>query len=804
MPPDRSFPIALYRGQSDTDATVVEGGTWEDLIDLLSEVRRTPCNSPCDFKQKATAAGRKKKDCPHKDGQAWSPVNFGPHPPERLNRNIHSLSVAVLEGDHVNEDNLRLIAEVLEGLRYIVYSTHSHAPPDDQALRIVLDLSRPVLAKEWRRFWKALVDRLGLPTDPACKDESRLYFLPTAPEGAEILFETGEGEPIDVDRILATAAQSPSSTSVDCEGAEPAAPAVVPTLPQEGVVDLTVLRDVLAARRLRYARQTSDEAKIRHALLDALLRGEPLAEPGNRDNSVHRLAGLVAWALPTDTLPAAVQEIFRPSITKMNCEPEGVQWWLRKAVTEWERANERRAEQDKIQKERQQAILDRLNAVRGRVRDIDIVIPELEENPEDPDAWKGLLMPKEYGGKVIEGAYASNDYNVAIILSYDPRVKGIRYNEVAKTIEAKGIFEGSTQATLDTAFNVWLQREYGINLGPSLIGNLLLYVAREDAYNPIAEYLRGITWDGTPRIDSLLQTYFRAVGDEGYLRGVSAKWPISAVARGLNPGAKVDTMIVLEGRQGARKTSALEVLAGEWYGCVDMNLRDKDTLLAVARAWIMELSELASLKKSEVEIMKGFFSRRSDLFRPPYGRVVEDHPRHCVFAGTTNEDIYLIDETGNRRFWPVKVGDVDLEALKRDRDQLWAEAVARYDAGEKWHFDDDEQKVADTVTEERTATSPSLAIVQDWWLSKLPQDRPLYIRTHDIAREAFGMTPDKITNSTLQSIGRALRKMNFKRERINKEWVYKATEDLRSAAQVRKNFLSVIKGGKDENKEEKT
>jgi predicted P-loop ATPase len=228
----------------------------------------------------------------------------------------------------------------------------------------------------------------------------------------------------------------------------------------------------------------------------------------------------------------------------------------------------------------------------------------------------------------------------------------------------------------------WLQKQ-GILVSVEIAGQAVQTAARDHPFHPVRAYLESLTWDGVERLDHWLSIYIGAEDTE-YSRAVGSRWMISAVARIFRPGAKADCCLILEGPQGIRKSTALRTLAGEYFTDELADLGTKDAAMQTRGVWIIELSELDSLSHSEVARIKAFMSRTTDRFRPPYGMRLVESPRQCVFAGTVNHSTYLRDETGGRRFWPITCGRIEIEALARDRDQLWAEAKMRFDAGAPW------------------------------------------------------------------------------------------------------------------------
>ena len=278
----------------------------------------------------------------------------------------------------------------------------------------------------------------------------------------------------------------------------------------------------------------------------------------------------------------------------------------------------------------------------------------------------------------------------------------------------------------DTRATEWLQHQ-GILVKDREVALAVQMVARESGYHQVMDYLDGLHWDGEPRIETLLA---KSLGAEPtpYVIAALRCFLLGSVARVYEPGCKMDTMLVLEGRQGARKSTWVRELFGEDNTTDDMpDLGTKDAQITAGSAWCIELPELSAMvgRRKEVEVIKAFITRRVDNYRPPYGRRNVKRPRRCVLVGTTNAtDDWMRDETGGRRYWPIRCGAIDLDLLKDNRDQIWAEAVALYrlgphEGGAWWFTDETTQKEAREEQDARTATDPWETSVLEFVSTKL-------------------------------------------------------------------------------------
>jgi putative DNA primase/helicase len=235
--------------------------------------------------------------------------------------------------------------------------------------------------------------------------------------------------------------------------------------------------------------------------------------------------------------------------------------------------------------------------------------------------------------------------------------------------------------------------ETGLKLSLEDIRGAMELTAKDNSYHPVREFLTQLKWDGHSRIDNVIGSVIRA-NSTALNRALFRRFMISCVARAMKPGAKVDTVLVLIGPQGILKSTAFRILAGsDWFIDSPIDISKKDALEQLRYAWIIEWAELESLFRArDSTAVKAFLSSQEDTYRPSYGRFPVTIPRSCVIVGTTNQDEFLTDETGSRRFWPLRIAGIDQALLAGQRLQLWAEAVALYASGEQWWLTPDEER----------------------------------------------------------------------------------------------------------------
>lgn len=377
--------------------------------------------------------------------------------------------------------------------------------------------------------------------------------------------------------------------------------------------------------------------------------------------------------------------------------------------------------------------------------------------------------------------YRPNVANIVTILVNDPRWHNVlAYDDFAETVVTlsappwRPCDIGEEPAPgdwldADTArLQCWLSDSYGFDAGVSTVLSGVLLASLRHRVHPVRDWLESLRWDAKIRLTTWLRDVMGA-DDSDYTRAVGSAWLISAVARAYRPGCKVDTVLVLEGAPGIFKSSVLRALAGDEF-FLEMSISDvssKDAMQVLRRKWLAEMPEIDGLTRIEQAQVKSYFSRQVDTYRESYGHKSRDFPRQTVFAATTNKHEWLADETGGtgRRMWPVKCAFGNVSMARDLREQLWAEARARYCSGELWHIVDPEIRDAERAEQEARLRVDALEERIAAWLAKpsdVGADKAAHgVTTGDVLAGPMGLDPGKWGILEQSRVGAILRHLGW-------------------------------------------
>lgn len=378
--------------------------------------------------------------------------------------------------------------------------------------------------------------------------------------------------------------------------------------------------------------------------------------------------------------------------------------------------------------------------------------------------WRGLIAYDEFSGRIAWRGDA-------------PELIGLPAPKCGAPLDRQGV----------TFVQHWLRKNAGPSFGREAVEEAIQVAAFSNRFHPVRDFIRSVPWDGTARVATWLPRYIGTV-DDRYHREVGRMWLVSAVARVMAPGCQADYMLVLEGDQGMQKSSALRALFGDWTLEGIPDIRDQvRTASAIQGRWAIEIAELHQFRGVAIQLVKGFITTCFDRFRGAYQKFERDAPRQCIFAGTTNEDQYLIDPTGARRFWPVKCGKIDIAGLLDDRAQVWAEALQIYMGGEavgwdprqrdtwSWWPDSADKELCDALREaqeDRHELDAWETKILEW----LDQTKLDQVTTGKVLGDCFSLKPSEWDRSLQTRIGGALRRLGWRvgrrRDGASRERVY--------------------------------
>ena len=762
---DKALDIALGNSRK-TKTWKNRPMLWSELLTRLANTTRTP-ETVAEYK----AMGRgQQSDIKDVGGFVGGYCNNGSRSDIRF-RSILCLDADFADAELWEDWNL------LYGHAAAVYSTHKHTK-EKPRLRLVVPMSRTVTPDEYQAVGRRVASTLGIDKfDDTSYQPQRMMYWPSTSQDGEYFFDYVDAAFMDPDEVLATyhdwrdVSAWPMSSRV--------ADVVKKTAQKQK--DPLEKKGLVGAFCRAYTIQEAIEAFVPTYV--------PCDEP-NRYTYTEgsTAAGVVIYEDKFSfshhaTDPASSQLCNAWDLVRLHqfheldadCDPD----IPASSRPSYKAMSQMAAEDDRV---KAQLVNDRLAQAEEDFGDL----------PEETDWTKKLKLTEK-------GAIAQTIENVVVILTHDPKLAGrLALNELVHQIvtlsslpwrTAKGPSPWSDAD--DAALRYYLERTYGLT-GKDRIFDAVNVVAGQNAFHPVREYLDGCAWDGVPRVETLLVDYLGAE-DTPYTRAVTRKTLVAAVARIYRPGCKFDYMLTLRGRQGLGKSAIIAKLGGEWFSDTFTTMQGKEAYEQVLGVWLVEVGELAGMRKAEAETIKLFISKTSDRFRPAYGRRLQEFPRQCIFIGTTNETQFLRDTTGNRRFWVVDTPDEprrDMwdELTPETVAKVWGEAVELYKKGEKLYLPRELEAAAREVQETYEEENPRVGIVAEFLERPLPEgweDLDLYTRrqwletdavgtvrrtsvcTIELWAEALGQNPDKFDRYASKELRDIMAKLPEWRRRGN-------------------------------------
>ena len=611
-------------------------------------------------------------------------------------------SMLALDGDRIDRaflDNYETICPYTSAL----YTTHS-STNDNPRVRLVVPLTRDVTPEEFVAVSRYLADMLGIDYFDECSYQpNQLMYWPSTPANGTFVYKETDGGWLDPDDILSKHPEWTDPTRLPTSSRESKAN----TVAQQKVQDPLAKEGVVGLFNRAYYPITK--------ALEAFL--SDVYEPTDNENRWHLItSGSMAGVEIKEDKFIYSHHAKDPAYLKL-CNAFDIVRTHRfgdmddkasyKAMCDFA------MQQDDV----------KMLAAAEKMADAQTDFTD----GEDTDWMKKLQY--EPRSTVLK----NNLHNITLILQNDPLLQNIVFNQQLDGMEIKGTVpwqhpskywrdadDAQLISYVDSHYGTFSQRNYQI---------AVTKVSDDRSYHPIREYLDALPeWDKISRVDTLLIDYLGAE-DNAYVRAVTRKTLCAAVRRVQEPGVKFDTMLVLNGPQGIGKSTLISRLAGEWFSD-SLNLgdtKDKTAAEKLQGYWILEIGELAGLRKAEVETLRSFLSRQNDIYRAAFGRRATPHPRQCIFFGTTNaESGYLRDTTGNRRFWPVKTPgggskhswDITAEEIE----QIWAEVLVYVKAGEKLHLAADIESLAKEEQREALESDEREGLVRDFLETLLPEN----------------------------------------------------------------------------------
>lgn len=677
--------------------------SWDDFKQKCSQTIRTT-ETVAEYRKMSKPAQDNAKDV---GGFVGGALKQG----KRKNGFVDGRSMLTLDLDHAVPEVWDAVTMLFD-FKCLMYSTHKHTP-EAPRVRLIIPLSREVSAEEYAPVSRMVAKDIGMEmVDDTCHEAARLMYWPSTSSDGVFLFESQDGPMLNPDDILArykdwhdtsewpmSSRQSEIVKRTIAKQADP--------LEKEGMVGA-------------FCRAYSIEEAIDTFIPDIY---KPSAMAGRYDYiPADSSAGIVIY----DDKFAYSHHATDPACGQLMNAFDVVRIHKYGALDDKAKPDTSPSKMPSFKAMVDFAIKDeKVKLQLAKERELQAVDDFDDGNDVN---WQTKLELDKNGG------ISESLTNFVTILRYDQRLHEIAYNEHSCGISIRNaellpweqLKPGWSDADL-ASLTAYLDRVYHI-FSPSKLKNALLTITAERSFHPIKEYLEGLpAWDGQKRLETLLIDYLGAE-DSSYVRAVTRKTLVAAVARVYEPGIKFDTVLVLSGPQGIGKSMFFAKLGGAWFSdsLTISDMRDKTGAEKLQGFWIMEIGEMNGIKKVEVETVKSFASRQDDKFRVAYGTVVESHPRQCVICGTSNSQHFLRDVTGNRRFWPVQVtGECEKHPWNMDKallEQIWAEALTLYNAGEELILKGTDAEMAAEKQQEALENDDREGLVREYLDKLLPAD----------------------------------------------------------------------------------
>lgn len=731
-----------------------------------------------------------------------------------------------------------------------MYSTHSHTP-DSPRLRLIIPLSREVSPAEYIPIGRKIADLIGIEMfDATTYQPERFMFWPSTPSDGEFIYKRSRGEFLNPDTILdlyedpndvnqwplskiehkiisdtigkqQDPTEKPGIIGAFCRvySITGAIDAFLSNVYEPGEVDsrftfiegssyngLAVYDDKFA-----YSHHNTDPAGGQTCNSFDLVR---LHKFGKLDIDVKDstlTTNLPSYKAMT-TFCVNDKQVRKQSVNERLDEAKELFADLIEPEGSGAPKTGGKPKSNTSSKQKGKRAKTGLNEGNGDSDEVENV--EIEIVEEIDDTWKEKLeLDKQKNvlcttnnmllivtnDPLFKGAFAMDLFSMRIVAKRPLKWRGKHNQVVNLDIDLDANFEALVNVTEDTnryiddadlAFIRWyIETAYKMAYAPKKLEDAISVCAGRQAYHPIKDFLNGLKWDGVQRIKYLFHDYLGA-DNSPYTREVSTIFFTAAVSRVFRPGCKFDYMPVLIGEQGAQKSSFIRAVAAPWFSDSLFSMGDKSSFEQIQGSWVIEVAELSAMKKSDVDSVKHFISKPDDKYRPAFGRLVKNNPRTCVFFGTCNNEKFLKDDTGNRRFWPIQIGVVDRKLslskdfTNNDRLQIWAEAVELYKGGQKLYLSKKLELIAKDIQTGFTDIDERIGMVEQYinclvpldWDEMYPGERAIWYKdftegtadkpailkrdricAHEIAAELFQMELKYCTNNYIRQINTMLK-----------------------------------------------